>query len=148
MTRCETSRLGAIPCLVSCLPQRMLHGKVKTFNLIFKKMREESTRAVELFCRNTILNLNSPKGMSDLKIIDCFSIASCCIDFLKHKGRVRNKQLETVLNFSIFVINILRCFLLDNGHGKPVISFKGFSLAVYCIFVICHKKLSMPRMTL
>ena len=31
LTRCETSRLGAIPCLISCLPQRMLHGKVKTF---------------------------------------------------------------------------------------------------------------------
>ena len=37
MIRCETSRLGAIPCLVSCLPQRMLHGNVKTFNMIFKK---------------------------------------------------------------------------------------------------------------
>ena len=29
-----------------------------------------------------------------------------------------------------------------------VVNFNGFSLAVYCIFVICHKKLSMPRMTL
>ena len=48
MTRCGTSRLGAIPCLVSCLPQRMLHGKVKTFGVVFKKMGDESTRAVEL----------------------------------------------------------------------------------------------------
>ena len=48
MTRCETSRLGAISCLVSCLPQRMLHGNVKTFDAILKKMGEESTRAFEL----------------------------------------------------------------------------------------------------
>ena len=48
MTRCETSHLGAIPCLVSCLPRRMLHGNAKTFDVIFKKVGEESTRAVEL----------------------------------------------------------------------------------------------------
>ena len=48
MTRCETNRLGVIQCLVSCLPQRMLHSNVKTFDVIFKKMEEESTRAVEL----------------------------------------------------------------------------------------------------
>ena len=47
-TRCETNHLGAIPCLISCLPQRMLHGNVVTFDVIFKKMGEESTRAVEL----------------------------------------------------------------------------------------------------
>ena len=47
MTRCETSRLGAIPCLVYFLLQRMVHGNVETFDLIFKKM-EESTRAIEL----------------------------------------------------------------------------------------------------
>ena len=92
MARCETSRLGAISCLVSCLPQRMLHDNVKMFNVIFKKMGEESTRAVELvlratvclfLVRNTILNLTSPKGTSVLKIIDHFSIAGCCIDFFK-----------------------------------------------------------------
>ena len=47
----------------------MLHGNVKTFDLIFKTM-EESTRAVELALegqilfisgQNTILNLNSPQ---------------------------------------------------------------------------------------
>ena len=48
LTRCETSRLGAIPCLVFCLPRRKLHGNVKTFDVIVKKMGEESTRAVEL----------------------------------------------------------------------------------------------------
>ena len=42
------SRLGAILYLASCLPQRMLHGKVKTFDVIFEKMGEESIRAVEL----------------------------------------------------------------------------------------------------
>ena len=48
MRRCEVTRLGAIACLVSCLPQRVLHGNAKTFDVIFKKMGEESTRAVEL----------------------------------------------------------------------------------------------------
>ena len=47
MTRCEASRLRAIPCLVFCLSQGMLHGNVKTFDVIFKKTGEESTRAVE-----------------------------------------------------------------------------------------------------
>ena len=42
MIRCETNGLGAIPCLVSCLLQRILHGNVKTFNLIFKKMKESA----------------------------------------------------------------------------------------------------------
>ena len=48
MARCQTSRLGAFPCLVSCLPKKMLHGNDKTFVVIFKKLEEESTRAVEL----------------------------------------------------------------------------------------------------
>ena len=38
-------------CLVSCLWQRMLHGKVKMFDVIFKKMGEESTRVLELMWR-------------------------------------------------------------------------------------------------
>ena len=75
MRRCEVTRLGAIACLVSCLPQRVLHGNAKTFDVIFKKMGEESTRAVELalgggggvivclfLVRNRILNLNSPQN--------------------------------------------------------------------------------------
>ena len=37
------------------------------------------------------------------------------------------------------VANILRCSLPDTGHGMVVDNFNGFSLAVYCIFVICHK---------
>ena len=44
MTRCEASHLGAIPYLVSCLPQRMLHSKVKTFDVFFKKMGEENEK--------------------------------------------------------------------------------------------------------
>ena len=47
MTRCETSRLGTIPFVESCLPHRMLHGNFKTFDMILKKMEEESI-AVEL----------------------------------------------------------------------------------------------------
>ena len=37
------------------------------------------------------------------------------------------------------VANILHCSLPDTGHGMAVASFNGFSLTVYCIFVICHK---------
>ena len=40
MTRCETSHFGAIPYLVSCLPQRM-YDNVKTFGVTFKEMGEE-----------------------------------------------------------------------------------------------------------
>ena len=38
MTRCETSRFGAISCLVSCLPQRMLHGNVKN---VLRDLKED-----------------------------------------------------------------------------------------------------------
>ena len=48
MARCERSCLGAIPCLVSCQPQRILHDNVKTFDAIFKRMGKESIRAAEL----------------------------------------------------------------------------------------------------
>ena len=33
MSKCETSRLGAIPCLVSCLSQRILQGNVRMFDV-------------------------------------------------------------------------------------------------------------------
>ena len=55
------SRVGAIPGLVSCLPQTMLHGNVKTFNVIFKKMGEESTRAVELVLEGHSLFISGQK---------------------------------------------------------------------------------------
>ena len=32
--------------------------------------------------------------------------------------------------------NIFRCSLPDNGHEMAVVNFNGFSLPVYCIFVI------------
>ena len=60
MTSCEMSRVGVIPCQVSCLPQRMLHGNVKTFDLIFKKV-EESTRAVELVLEGHSLFISGQK---------------------------------------------------------------------------------------
>ena len=55
------SRLGAIACLVSCLPQRVLHGNAKTFDVIFKKMGEESTRAVELALEGHSLLISGQK---------------------------------------------------------------------------------------
>ena len=69
----------------------MLHDNVKTFDVIFKKM-EESTRAVELaleghslfLVRNTILTLTHQSVASDLKLIDRFSIVSCCIDCFRN----------------------------------------------------------------
>ena len=77
----------SIPCLVSCLSKRMLHSNVKTFDVIFKKMREESTRAVELALEGHSLfisgqTLMHQRAASDLEIIDCFCIASCCIVFV------------------------------------------------------------------
>ena len=79
MTRCETSRLGDIPCLVSCLPQRMLHDNIKTFDVIFKKMEEESTRAVELALEGHNLFISGQKHnfrtASNLRIIGRFSAA-------------------------------------------------------------------------
>ena len=39
-------------------------------------------------------------------------------------------------------------FLIDTGHEMTVVNFERFSLAVGCIFVICHKKLSILRMIL
>ena len=87
----------------------MLHGNVKMFDVIFKKMGEESTRAVELALvghslfisvqkKKTILNLNSPMGTSDLKIIDRFLLTALSIfeffdfillkeTFLKKRGK-------------------------------------------------------------
>ena len=61
MIRCETSRLGAIPVYFSCLPQRMLHGNVNTFDVIFKKMGEESTRAVKLALEGHSLFISGQK---------------------------------------------------------------------------------------
>ena len=64
----------------------MLHGNVKTFDVIFKKIREESTRQIELALEGHSLFISGQKhnfkrATSDLKIIDRFSIASCYIDF-------------------------------------------------------------------
>ena len=53
--------LGAIPCLVSCLQQRMLHSNIKTFHVIFEKMGEESTRAVELVLEGHNLIISGQK---------------------------------------------------------------------------------------
>ena len=61
MTSCEMSRLRAIPCLVSCLPQGMLHGNFKTFDMIFKKMGDDSTRAVELVLEGHSLFISGQK---------------------------------------------------------------------------------------
>ena len=36
------------------------------------------------------------------------------------------------------VTNILPCSLPETGHGMAVINFNEFSIAVNCIFVICH----------
>ena len=61
MTRCETSRLWAIPCQVSCLPQRMLYGNVKTLDVIFKKMEEESIMTSELASEGHSLLISGQK---------------------------------------------------------------------------------------
>ena len=85
------------------------------FFLFFFLMGEENTRAVELASgdrslfisgqKHNFLNLNSPKGTSDLKIIDRFSIASCCIDFFsKHKRLVRKQTDGNQFEFFDFIL--------------------------------------------
>ena len=54
MTRRETSHLEAIPCLVSCLPQRMLHGNVKRSTRFEKK--DEESREVKLALESHIFH--------------------------------------------------------------------------------------------
>ena len=61
MDRCETSRFGAILCLVSSLQQRMLHSSVKMLDAIFRKMEEESTRVVGLELEGHILFISGQK---------------------------------------------------------------------------------------
>ena len=52
------------------------------------------------------------------------------------------------MTLSRCIANILHCSLRKTGHGMAVGNYIGFSLAVYRIFVTCHKKLSMSHMTL
>ena len=110
--RCETSRLRAILCLVSCLPQRMLHGNVKTFDVIFKKVQKESTRAVELpleghifffLVRNTILTLTH-KGQRQISklLIASLLLAAVSISFSKHKRCVRKQTVGNRFEFILF----------------------------------------------
>ena len=194
-TRSETSRLGAIPCLFSCLSLN------RSMSFVKDGRRKEKGRLswhwriiVCLFLvRNTILNTNLPN-----EIIGRFSIllaADCCIDFFsKHKRRVRKQPLETVLNFStlflwkkLFGGTEVRFTSIKCKRDNSFISFIYFLhellalkwfypdvsqtffavpyrilatewllsiltdfilLFKYCIFVICHKKLSTPRLTL
>ena len=63
----------------SCLRQRMLHGNVRTFNVIFKKMEEESSRAFELALEGHSLFISGQISL----LLAAISI------FSKHKRRVR-----------------------------------------------------------
>ena len=47
MTRCETSRLGAIPCLVSAAENVAVARQYQNFRRFLKK-REEESRTAEL----------------------------------------------------------------------------------------------------
>ena len=46
------------------------------------------------------------------------------------------------------LIAYIKFCYLETGHGMAAINFNRFSVAGYCILVICQKKLSMPLKTL
>ena len=92
----------------------MLHGNVKTFDVILKKLGEESTLAVELALdghslfisgQKDTFTLTHQRAASDLIIIDRRAIASYCIDVSKHKQHEKKKTVGNLflvcLNFSI-----------------------------------------------
>ena len=101
---------------VSCLPQRMLLGNVKTLDVIFKKMTEEiqgrlSWRWRVIVClflaRNTILNLTSPKGSVRCHklLLASLLLAAVSIFFQKHiKRRVRKQSFENRYEFFDFIL--------------------------------------------
>ena len=61
MARCETSRLGAIACLISSLLQRVLHRYVKTFDMIFLKDGRRKCKAAELALEGCSLFISGQK---------------------------------------------------------------------------------------
>ena len=114
MTRCETSRLGDIPHLVSCLPQRMLRGNVKIFNVIFKKMGEESTSVVELALEGHSLFISSfkycfkpklSKGQCQIsKSLTAPLLLAAVSIFSKHKWHVRKQTIGNRSEFFYFIL--------------------------------------------
>ena len=62
----------------------MLQGNVKTFDVIVKKMGEESTRATELALEGQSLFTSGRKHTIKLgQQLLRASLASCCIEFFK-----------------------------------------------------------------
>ena len=65
MNRCETSRLVAIACLVSCALQKILHGDVKTIGLILKMMGGRAHIKVVKILQ--ALAIQNPKPIPNIK---------------------------------------------------------------------------------
>ena len=86
------SRVGAIPGLVSCLPQTMLHGNVKTFDVIFKRWEKKAQERLRwcwrvIVClflvRNTVLILNLPKARQISKLLTASLLLAAVSIFFK-----------------------------------------------------------------
>ena len=108
------SCLGAIPCLVSCLPQRMLHGNLKMFDVIFIEMEEESTGVVELallghslFISGQKYNLKPKlnKGQCQIsKLLTAPLLLAAVLIFSKHKRCVRKQTVGNCFEFFDFIL--------------------------------------------
>ena len=93
----------------------MLHGNIKMFIVIFKKMGEENTRGLSwhwrvIVClflvRNTILNLNSPKGQISILLIASLLLAavstfSKCNEAARKKKTVGKHLVATPADFFV-----------------------------------------------
>ena len=86
----------------------MLHGDVKTFDVIFKKMGEESTRAVELaleghslFTSGQKYNFKPKFTFGQRQISKLLAICSCCTD----KRRVSKQTVGNHFEFFDFIFS-------------------------------------------
>ena len=100
--------------------------------------------------KNTILNLNSLEGTSDLKIIERFSIASCCIEFFfqKHKRRARKQTVGNRFEFFDFIL-LKETFRRkrDRFTSKKCKSDKSFISFIYLLYALPALKLILSSMS-
>ena len=93
----------------------MLHGNVKTFHVIFNKMGEESTRAVELALEGHSLLISGQKHNFKPKVtngkrqiskvlVASLLLAALLIFFSKHKRRGRQQTVGNRFEFFDFIL--------------------------------------------
>ena len=98
------NHLGAILCLVSCLLQRMLHGRM--FDVIFRKILEESTKVVELAlegklfipCQKYNFKCKLTKGQHRIsKLLTTPLLPDVVLIFSKHKWCIRKQTILLII---------------------------------------------------